>query len=70
MTNVHVNRSLRLLRDEKLVVVERRRIGLPNPDRLAAFCEFKPDYLHLSRVPLRAGGLKPCRTSTFTCAAR
>lgn len=62
LTSVHVNRSLRLLREEGLVVLERRRVVLPNPERLAAFCEFKPHYLHLSptsKKPVRSGRSAP-----------
>ena len=51
MTPVHANRSLRLLRDNGLIVLERRRMQVPDPDHLAAFCEFRPDYLHLAHAP-------------------
>lgn len=51
MTPVHANRSLRLLRDNGLIVLERRRMQIPDPDHLAAFCEFRPDYLHLAHAP-------------------
>ncbi len=51
MTPVHANRSLRLLRDNGLIVLERRRMQIPDPDLLAAYCEFRPDYLHLAHAP-------------------
>lgn len=51
MTPVHANRSLRLLRDNGLILLERRRMCVPDPERLAAFCEFRPDYLHLVPAP-------------------
>jgi CRP-like cAMP-binding protein len=50
MTPVHANRSLRLLRDNGLILLERRRMRIPAPDQLAAFCEFRPDYLHLTHA--------------------
>jgi CRP-like cAMP-binding protein len=51
MTPVHANRSLRVLRDDGLILLERRRMSVPDPDRLAAACEFRPDYLHLAHSP-------------------
>lgn len=48
MTAVHVNRSLKTLRDEGLILLRQRWMLVPNAERLAGFCAFTPDYLHLS----------------------
>ncbi|SDA17369.1 cAMP-binding domain of CRP or a regulatory subunit of cAMP-dependent protein kinases [Methylobacterium sp. UNC378MF] len=47
MTKVHVNRSLRVLRENGLILLQQRRMHVPDAGRLAAFCDFTPDYLHL-----------------------
>lgn len=47
LTDVHVNRTLQALRDENLIVLHSRRLGVPDVERLRAFCGFDPDYLHL-----------------------
>ena len=52
LTPVHVNRSIRVLRDDGLIVLKQRWMHVPDPERLAALCDFKPDYLHLA--PARA----------------
>lgn len=49
LTSVHVNRTLQYLRDDGLIVLRRRRLIIPDVDRLKAYCDFNPDYLHLSR---------------------
>jgi len=49
LTSVHVNRTLQHLRDEGLIVLSKRRLIIPDVDRLKAYCDFNPDYLHLSR---------------------
>jgi len=51
MTPVHANRSLRILCDIGLTMLDRRRVHVPDPDHLAAFCEFRPDYLHRAHAP-------------------
>lgn len=47
ITSVHVNRSLKELRNAGLATLKRRRLVVHDPDRLAAFCDFDPGYLHL-----------------------
>ncbi|GJE53496.1 hypothetical protein GOFOIKOB_6577 [Methylobacterium tardum] len=47
MTSVHVNRTLQALREAGLIVLERRRLTIPDVDRLKEFCGFDPAYLHL-----------------------
>ena len=44
---VHVNRTMRVLRQKGLVTQQAHRLTIPDPDALATMCEFKPDYLHL-----------------------
>ena len=47
MTNVHVNRTLRHLRELDLLELKRRRLTIPDVARLKAYCSFDPAYLHL-----------------------
>ncbi len=47
LTSVHVNRTLQLLREEGLIVLRRRRLDIPDVERLMLYCDFNPDYLHL-----------------------
>ena len=53
MTSVHVNRTLRHLRELDLVEFKRKRLTIPDVTRLKAYCSFDPTYLHL-RPSLRA----------------
>lgn len=47
LTPVHVNRSLKWLREKGLVrTAERGRMMIPDWDALGAFCPFHPLYLH------------------------
>lgn len=48
LTSVHVNRTLRHLREMNLVVLKRRRLNVIDVSRLRAFCDFDPAYLHLT----------------------
>ncbi|MGU3663165.1 Crp/Fnr family transcriptional regulator [Methylobacterium sp. A49B] len=47
MTSVHVNRTLRHLRELDLVVLKRKRLTIPNVPQLKAYSSFDPAYLHL-----------------------
>lgn len=47
LTPVHVNRMLRELRDQDLIVLRSGRLDIPDVARLKAFCGFDPNYLHL-----------------------
>jgi CRP-like cAMP-binding protein len=47
LTSVHVNRTLQSLRDENLIVLRGRRLEIPDVERLKAYCDFDPAYLHL-----------------------
>ena len=47
LTPVHVNRTLRALKEAGLIKVEGRIFRIPDWTRLAALAEFDPDYLHI-----------------------
>jgi len=51
LTSVHVNRTLRKLREEGLAEVTGGRAHILNPDRLARIGEFEADYLYLDHGP-------------------
>lgn len=46
LTIVHVNRTLRTLRERELAVLEKRTLIVKNWDGLVALAEFDPGYLH------------------------
>lgn len=48
MTSVHVNRMVKELRTAGLIVLARRRMTVLDAERLAASCDFRPEYLHLA----------------------
>lgn len=47
LTAVHISRVLRELREARLISLSHRRLEVPSPDRLRAFCDFDARYLHL-----------------------
>ena len=49
LTPVHVNRTLQSLRADGLVVIDRRRLTIPNLSRVMEASMFNPNYLHLER---------------------
>ncbi|WP_232627785.1 Crp/Fnr family transcriptional regulator [Methylobacterium sp. Leaf118] len=51
ITTIHVSRILRDLRTEGLIRLQDRRLHVPEVERLRAFCDFDPAYLHLIRRP-------------------
>ena len=51
ISSVHVNRALGELRAAGLVVLEKRRLTIPDVERLKESCGFRPNYLHLSPRP-------------------
>ena len=51
LTAVHINRVLQRMRADKLIEFERKRLTIPDPQRLMREAEFEPNYLHLSRRP-------------------
>jgi CRP-like cAMP-binding protein len=46
LTPVHVNRVLKHLQSEDLIILKSRRLQIPDVARLKAFCGFVPTYLH------------------------
>ena len=49
ITSVHVNRVLQDLRRQGLLEWRSKRLRIPDVERLMAFAEFEPKYLHLNR---------------------
>ena len=47
LTSVHVNRTLRELRQKGLIELTKRRVRILDLPRLRAMAEFRPNYLHL-----------------------
>ena len=47
LSDVHVNRTLRDLRAQGLIHLKHRVLTILDVDRLKAFCNFTPNYLHL-----------------------
>lgn len=52
LTAVHVNRTLRQLREQGLVTVNKGRVEILDPAGLRKVAEFDPAYLYLERRPL------------------
>jgi len=50
LTAVHVNRTLRALESEGLVVRDKRYVGIPDWERLRKVAGFSETYLHLDQV--------------------
>ena len=50
LTSVHVNRTIQDLRREGLIVLERRRLTIPDMLALQGAGLFNPDYLHIRRL--------------------
>ncbi|HEV7417833.1 MAG TPA: Crp/Fnr family transcriptional regulator [Tianweitania sediminis] len=51
LSTVHVNRSLMALKDANLVRKHDRQVEILDLDRLHAFAEFDPTYLHFRKAP-------------------
>jgi hypothetical protein len=49
---VHVNRSVRRLKQEGLTTLENRRLTIHDARRLPAAASFDPDYLHQREAPV------------------
>ena len=47
LTPVHVNRTLKELRQQGLIEIKRRRLKILDLPRLRTLAEFRPNYLHL-----------------------
>lgn len=50
LSNVHVNRVLRQLREENLVVLRNGWLNILNWPEIAKISEFDPLYLHVDRL--------------------
>lgn len=50
---LHVNRTLKQLRDDGLIEFNRRQLTVREPDRLREVARFNPNYLHLRRTERR-----------------
>ena len=50
LTNVHVNRVMRQLREEKLCVFRSSLVEIADPDRLAARGQFDASYLYMDEL--------------------
>jgi CRP-like cAMP-binding protein len=53
LSTVHVNRVLRRLRDDGLITLSEKRLTIHDVERLKAFADFDPNYLHLKQRPSR-----------------
>src|SRR3954464_7802132 len=51
ISHVHVNRVLQSLRSSGLIVFSQYRLTIPDVQRLYAFAEFDPAYLHFDAKP-------------------
>ena len=47
LSTVHINRTLQELRAQNLIILRRRRLTIPDLDRLKRASLFSPNYLHL-----------------------
>lgn len=48
LTNVHVNRVMRQLREDNLCIFRSSLVEIPDPERLAKRAQFDPQYLYIS----------------------
>ncbi|MEP9360045.1 Crp/Fnr family transcriptional regulator [Sphingomonas sp. KR3-1] len=51
LTPVHVNRTLKLLREDRVADMQRGRVRIFDLERLHAIAEFNPAYLYLEKEP-------------------
>ena len=49
MSTVHANRTLHQLRSDGLITLTARKLVIDDLDRLKAYAEFDPNYLHLAK---------------------
>jgi len=49
MTGVHLNRIVRQLRSEGLIMLKGHTITIPDVEQLKTFADFNPNYLHLTQ---------------------
>jgi CRP-like cAMP-binding protein len=65
LSNVHVSRVFKTLRSDDLIGFEGRGLRIPNVERLKAFAEFNPSYLHLE--PKQQGNYNRKRSGAGRC---
>lgn len=53
LTNVHINRVLRQLREERLCVFRSSLVEILEPEKLAVRGQFDPDYLYIDLQPCK-----------------
>jgi CRP-like cAMP-binding protein len=63
LTNVHVNRVIRALREERLCLFRSSLVDILDPERLAARGQFDPHYLYIHNTSSLHPALRP-RSST------
>ena len=60
LTSVHINRTVKRLREDGLIALKQKRLTVLDPKRLMKLTGFEPDYLHLGKQPgahmLKASG--------------
>jgi hypothetical protein len=54
LTAIHLNRRLKVLREEKLIAYNKRAVQILDFPRLAQMGDFDPRYLHMGPVRPRA----------------
>lgn len=59
LTTVHVNRTLRSLREDKLIAIEGKRVTLVDFEALSLLSNFENLYLHETAHALRRGTILP-----------
>lgn len=57
LTAVHVNRTLQKMRAKGLISLEKKKLTIHDPRRLATEAEFTANYLHLDRRAEKVGSL-------------
>ena len=55
LSPLHVNRTLKQLRDDGLIEFNRKTLEVPHPDQLREVASFNPNYLHLKRTARNDG---------------
>lgn len=50
LSDVHVNRTLRELRERNLITLKQRILTIHDSERLKEYCGFTPNYLHLKNA--------------------
>ncbi|QNE33012.1 Crp/Fnr family transcriptional regulator [Sphingomonas sp. NBWT7] len=59
LTQIHVNRMLRDLRERGLIVIAAKRISVPDVAALADYCDFNDNHLHTRDPRTKRGAAEP-----------